>query len=196
MDSKRTHEAVAQWFDALGRGDMESVINGLAPDVDFELPVDRYNRVVNYLGRHRGRDAVQAAFAGRAETTEVLEYEVRDLRAEGDTAFAVVYTRAAHTRTRQEFEIEDAHRFVVDESGRITHWKVYFDPDTEVAAFTADRQERLIQAAWAGDTAAVRTLVEVENADVNRVDPASGLTPLLIAAGRGDDALVNLLLDS
>ncbi|MEY9944509.1 ankyrin repeat domain-containing protein [Kitasatospora sp. GAS1066B] len=196
MDSKRTHEALADWFAALSRGDMETVIGSLSPDIEFELPADRFNRVVPYLGRHLGREAVQAAFGVRAETTEVIEYEVRDLRAEGDVAFAVVYTKAAQTRTRQEFEIEDAHRFVVDEEGRIARWKVYFDPNVEVGAFTADRQERLVEAAWAGAVATVRDLIEVESADVNRVDSASGLTPLLIAAGRGDEQLVRLLLEA
>ncbi|GAA4856052.1 ankyrin repeat domain-containing protein [Kitasatospora terrestris] len=196
MDSNRTHEVVAGWFDALSRGDMETVIGTLAEDIDFELPQDRYNQVIPYLGRHLGREAVQAAFGVRAETTEVLDYGVRDLRAEGDTAFAVVYTRAAQTRTRQEFEIEDAHRFVVGDSGKITHWKVYFDPNGEVAAFTADRQERLLAAVHAGDADTARTLIEVEGADVNRRDADSGLTPLLIAAGRGDETLVALLLEA
>ncbi|GJF35101.1 hypothetical protein KNE206_78010 [Kitasatospora sp. NE20-6] len=194
MDSNRTHEVVAGWFAALGRGDMDTVLATFSEDIDFELPADEWNQVVPYLGRHLGPTAVAAAFGVRADTTEVLDYEVRDLRAEGDTAFAVVYTRAAHTRTRQEFRIEDAHRFVVDDSGKIVRWKVYFDPNTEVAAFTADRQPRLVAAAGSGDAEAVRRLVEVERADVNLTDPATGLTPLMIAAGRGDEAVVRLLL--
>ncbi|WP_405018328.1 ankyrin repeat domain-containing protein [Kitasatospora sp. NBC_00070] len=194
MDSTRTHEVISQWFDALGRGDLDTVIATLAEDIEFELPMDTWNRVIPYLGKHIGPAAVAVAFGIRAETTEVLEYEVRDLRAEGDTAFAVVYTKGRHTRTLQEFEIEDAHRFVVGEDGTIVRWKVYFDPNGEVAAFTADRQERLVQAVRAGDAETAGHLIEAERADVNRTDPDSGLTPLLIAAGRGDEALVRLLL--
>lgn len=98
MDSTRTHEVISQWFDALGRGDLDTVIATLAEDIEFELPMDTWNRVIPYLGKHIGPAAVAVAFGIRAETTEVLEYEVRDLRAEGDTAFAVVYTKGLHTR--------------------------------------------------------------------------------------------------
>jgi ankyrin repeat protein len=131
----------------------------------------------------------------RGETTEILDYALRELRADGDTAFAVVYTKAAHIRTREEFEIEDAHRLVVDDSGHIVSWKVYFDPNGEVAAFNADRQQRLVAATWDGDRRLVAELLRT-GADVNHRDTASGLTPLMIAAGKADAELVRVLLDA
>ncbi|MFD1148292.1 ankyrin repeat domain-containing protein [Saccharothrix hoggarensis] len=193
MSSERTRQVVEKYFTDLERGDLDSALSALSHTIDFELPVDRWNEVIPYLGRHVGLPAVRRAFAVRGETTEVLDYALRDLRAEGNTAYAVIYTRAAHTRTRQEFEIEDVHKLVVDDGGRIVSWKVYFDPNTEVAAFNADREERLIAACWAGDRETVAELLRF-GADVNHRDPASGLTPLLIAAGRADADLTRQLL--
>ncbi|QFZ21679.1 ankyrin repeat domain-containing protein [Saccharothrix syringae] len=193
MSSERTRRVVEGYFTDLERGDVDSALSALSRSIDFELPVDRWNEVVPYLGRHVGLPAVRRAFAVRAETTEVLDYELRDLRAEGDTAYAVVYTRAVHTRTRQEFEIEDVHRLVVDDGGRIVAWKVYFDPNSEVAAFNADRDERLVAACWSGDLDAVAELLRF-GAHVDHRDPDSGLTPLLIAAGRGDAELTRRLV--
>jgi ankyrin repeat protein/ketosteroid isomerase-like protein len=195
MSSERTHQVVAKYFADLAAGDLPSALSLLAADIDFELPVDRWNEVIPYLGKHVGVDAVRQAFAVRGETTEILDYELRDLRAEGDVAFAVIYTKAAHTRTREEFEIEDAHRLVVDDSGHIVSWKAYFDPNGEVAAFNSDREHRLVAATWDGDRRLVAELLR-SGADANHRDAASGLTPLMIAAGKADTELVRLLLDS
>src|SRR6185312_2746269 len=149
----QTREVIDTYFKDLERGDLDAALRALSPDIEFELPVDRWNAVIPYLGRHTGLDAVRRAFEVRGETTEVLDYGLRDLRVEGDTGFAVIYTKAAHRRTREEFEIEDSHLLVVDEAGRIARWKVYFDPNGEVAAFNLDREQRLLTAVRAGDTA-------------------------------------------
>jgi ankyrin repeat protein len=195
MSTERTRQVVRKYFNDLENGDLDSALSALSPNIVFELPVDEWNAVIPYLGRHSGIDAVRQAFEVRAQTTEVLDYALRDLRADGDTAVAVIYTRAAHTRTRQEFEIEDSHHLVVDGSGLISSWKVYFDPNGEVSAFRADEDQQLFEAVWAGDTARTDELLEA-GADVNRRDPASGLTPLMIAAGQADPVLVRLLLDA
>jgi ankyrin repeat protein/ketosteroid isomerase-like protein len=195
MSTEQTRQVVEKYFTDLAKGDLDSALSALSDDVDFELPVDRWNEVIPYLGRHVGVDAVRRAFAVRGETTEVVDYALRDLRAEGETAFAIIYTRAVHTRTREEFEIEDAHRLVVDDGGRIVSWKAYFDPNGEIAAFNADRDVRLVVATWDGDRRLVAELLRF-GADVNHRDAGSGLTPLMIASGKADPELVRLLLDA
>jgi ankyrin repeat protein len=195
MGTERTRQVVGKYFGDLARGDLASAMAALADDVDFELPVDRWNAVIPYLGRHHGVGEVTDAFAMRGATTQVIDYAMRALYADGDTAVATIYTRAAHTRTGVEFEIEDSHVLTVDDDGRISHWKVYFDPNAEVAAFDADREARLITAVWRGDGELVAGLIRF-GADVNHRDPDSGLTPLMIAAGRGDTALVEQLIDA
>lgn len=193
MDTQRTREVVERYFADLGRGDMPAAFAALSPKIEFELPQDRWNAVIPYLGRHVGVAAVEQAFRTRAETTEVLDYAVRDLRADGDTATVIVYTRAAHTRTRQEFEIQDAHMLVLDDMEKIKSWRVYFDPNGEIAAFDQDRGERLVAATWAGDHEQVAALLAA-GATVDERDPVSGLTLLMIAAGRADLELVRTLL--
>ncbi|MFE0107484.1 nuclear transport factor 2 family protein, partial [Streptomyces sp. NPDC059009] len=154
MESRRTREILEEWFSAIGRGDSEKVIAALSPSIVFELPEDEWNAVIPYLGRHIGPDAVAEAFRIRAETTEVVDYELRELVVEGSTAYARIYTKAFHTRTKVPFEIEDSHRLEVDEQGQIRSWKVFFDPNVEVAAFTADSAQRLFDAVRRNDAAA------------------------------------------
>jgi ankyrin repeat protein/ketosteroid isomerase-like protein len=194
MGTERTREVVGKYFTALENGDLGAAMALLSPDVDFELPRNEWNAVIPYLGRHRGRAAVERAFAVRGETTETLDYAMRTLWADGDTAVATIYTKAAATSTGREYVVEDAHVLVVGDDALISSWKVYFDPNDEVAAFTDGRDGRLVAAAWAGDSAAAGALLDA-GAAVDHRDPASGLTPLMIAAGRADAALVRLLLD-
>jgi ankyrin repeat protein len=65
-----------------------------------------------------------------------------------------------------------------------------------VATYVTDLEHgELVTAIWAGDRDLVARLVEL-GGDVNHRDPASGLTPLMIASGRGDARMTRLLLDS
>jgi ankyrin repeat protein/ketosteroid isomerase-like protein len=192
MNTEQTRQVVTDYFADLARGELDKALSALSSDIEFELPLDQYNAVIPYLGKHVGLDAVRNAFAIRAATTEIIDYGLRDLRADGDTAYATIYTKARHVRTKQEFEIEDAHVLVVGGGGQIVSWKVYFDPNSEIAAFNADRAEQFVQAVWAGDTGLVDNLVRF-GTDVNTRD-ANGLTPLMIAAGTANAPLTRRLL--
>jgi ankyrin repeat protein/ketosteroid isomerase-like protein len=195
MSTELTRQVVADYFADLAAGDLDAALSALSENVVFELPRDSWNAVIPYLGRHVGIPAVRQAFAIRAETTEIVEYEMRELRVDDDTAFAVIYTKALHARTREQFEIEDSHRLVVGEDGKIAAWKVYFDPNSEIAAFQADAGKRLIAATRRRDDRQIAELLR-SGADVDHRDPASGLTPLMIAAGQADVHSVQLLLEA
>ncbi|WP_083752040.1 ankyrin repeat domain-containing protein [Saccharothrix sp. ALI-22-I] len=195
MNNRRmdTRKIVEDWFGAIGRGDAAGIMAGLSPSVVLELPQDQWNAVIPYLGTHVGLNEVAEAFRIRNETTEVLDYGLRGLFVDGNTACAVVYTKGRHTRTKVLFEIEDMHRLVLSDQGKIAHWKVYFDPNGEISAFNADREQRLHAAAVAGDVDEVRDLLSF-GGDPNRHDERTGLTALHAAAARGDDTTVRTLL--
>jgi len=192
MDSERTVSIVRDWYASIGRGDFESVFAGLAKNVRFELPRDEYNAIIPYLGVHVGREQVREAFRVRGQTTEVLDYATRGIWAQGNEAFSIVYTKARCTSTGAEFEIEDFHHQRLDEDGKIVFWKVYFDPNTEVAAFRAGIEGALLAAVAAGQAEAVGRLLD-EGADPN-ARARNGLTALMLAAGRGAPDIVRTLL--
>ncbi|MEU9593839.1 ankyrin repeat domain-containing protein [Streptomyces sp. NPDC048219] len=193
MDTQRTHQVLEEWFEAIGRGDADRILSALSPSIVFELPKDEWNSIIGYLGEHVGREAVAEAFRIRAETTEVVEYELKELVAEAGVAYARIYTKAFHTRTKIPFEIEDSHRLELDEEGKIVRWKVFFDPDGEVAAFKGDLDERLLAAVVRRDGPEVKQLLGY-GADPDRRDPDSGLTTLQAAAGIGAAGIVRELI--
>lgn len=194
MNSEKTFQIIKRWYDSLGRGDMDAVMGGLSEHVVFELPQDEHSKIIPYLGTHVGRSQVAEAFRIRAEENEILGYEIREVVAQGNVAFAVVYTRARYRPSGVVFEIEDAHRLVVDDNGQIMRWKVYFNPDPEVAAYEANLDERLVAAVGRNNVEEARSLLGV-GANPNTRDVASGLTLLMMAAGQAKAELVALLLE-
>ncbi|HLO87957.1 MAG TPA: ankyrin repeat domain-containing protein [Nostocaceae cyanobacterium] len=195
MNSETTARIISQWYESIGQGDMEAIMNGLAEDIVFELPQNQYNKIIPYLGTHIGREQVAEAFRIRGEENEVLEYGVREVVAQGNIAFAVVYTKARQTRTNVVYEIEDSHRLVINENGQITNWKVYFDPNVEVAAYQADIEFQLITAVQNNNTNKTKELLEL-GANPNTRDEESGLTVLMMAAGQANTEITKLLLET
>lgn len=196
MDTETTRRIVADWFDAIARDDMTAVLGALSPGVVCELPGNQWSAVIPNLGTHVGREAVAEAFRLRGEHMDALVYRpILGVLAEGNVAFAVVYTKLMHRRTRVVWEHEMAHRLVLDDAGRISHWHVYFDSIGEAAAFSADLGEQLMAVTRQGDEEQVRTLLRY-GADPNFRDTGSGLTVLHAAAGRGDTVVVRLLLEA
>jgi len=195
MDTSQTARIVKEFYDSIGRGDADAVMNALSEDIEFTLPLNEFNKMIPYLGVKRGRAQVAEAFRVRAETTDVLEYEVRDLAAQDTRAYAVIYTKAVCRATKKVFEIEDAHRLVVNGAGKVCKWKVYFDPNTEVDAFRTGLDDRLIAAVQGNDLAETRKLLDL-GANVNARSAESGLNVLMMAAGQGNAPLVKALLDA
>lgn len=189
--TEQTIAVVDSFYAAIGRGDGTAIMDCLDKDIVFELPQDQYNSIIPYLGIKRGLQEVAEAFRIRGETTEVLAYEVRHRVAQGRDACVVVFTGARGRASGLPFEIEDVHYLTVNEAAKIARWKVYFDPNTEVAAFRAGIDSRLLDAIERSDDAQVATFL-IQGADPNA--RREGLTALMLAAGRGDGAVARALI--
>jgi len=193
MDTEKSVQIMKDWFASIGRGDMQAVIGQLADNVVFELPLYKHNKIIPYLGIMKGPEEVAKAFQIRGETTEVLGYETRGFVGQGNEVWVIVYTKAKCTETQAQFEIEDAHHFVLNDEGKIARWKVYFDSYLEVAAFKEDIDKRLITAVQKNDLERTRYLLEM-GANPCARDTESGLTVLMMAAGQAQPDMVKILL--
>lgn len=138
METEKTTQILKQWCESLAKDDVEAVINGLSESVVFSAPQNEYNKIIPYLGKKIGRKAVIEAFEIRAQTTELLEYELIDMIVQNNRACIISHTKEICKQTKKVFEIDDAQYIVLDEEGKIAYWSFYFDPNTEVAAFKAD----------------------------------------------------------
>jgi ankyrin repeat protein len=195
MITEDSVQIMKDWFDSISQGDMEAIIGRLADNIVFELPLYEHNKIIPYLGVMNGPAEVARAFQIRGETTEVLDYETRGFVGQGNEVWAIVYTRARCTETQVPFEIEDAHRFVLSDEGKIARWKVYFDSYLEVAAFKENIDDRLIAAVQRKDLERTKYLLEM-GANPSARDAESGLTVLMMAAGRANPEMVKVLMDA
>jgi N-ethylmaleimide reductase len=85
----------------------------------------------------------------------------------------------------------------LDEEGKISSWSFYFDPNPEVAAFTANLDTELIQAVQNNQLSVVQSLLAIgANVNIRDRNAKGHLTPLMIAAQQGNTEMVKLLLDS
>lgn len=197
METEQTAKILRQWFESWAKDDIETVINGLSETVIFYAPQNEHNKAIPYLGKRVGRQAVRSAFEIRAQTTQLLDYQLLEFIVEGNKACIISRTQEICQQTEQIFEIEDAQFIVLDEAGKISSWSFYFDPNPEVAAFTANLDTELIQSVQNNQLSVVQSLLAIgANVNIRDQDAKGGFTPLMIAAQQGNAEMVRLLLDS
>ncbi|MDB9310437.1 ankyrin repeat domain-containing protein [Aphanizomenon sp. CS-733/32] len=197
METEQTAKILKQWFESWAKDDIEIVLDGLSENVIFYAPQNEHNKAIPYLGKRVGRQAVRSAFEIRAQTTKLLNYELLEFIVEGNKACIISRTQEICKQTEQIFEIEDAQFIVLDEAGKISSWSFYFDPNPEVAAFTANLDTELIQAVQNNQLSVVQSLLAIgANVNIRDKDAKGHLTPLMIATQQGNAEMVRLLLDS
>ena len=136
MDSDTTFNIVNGWYSALGRWDVDTVMNGLADDVVFVLAPKPYTKMIPYLGTWVGRDAFAEATRIRNETSQITGFALRDVVAQGNKAVALIYSKATCVATGKEFELDVVQWLELNDDGKIAKCTAYFDPVPEMNAFT------------------------------------------------------------
>lgn len=135
MTSEETHKAVVAWYEALGRWDMDAVLNGLAEDLVFEMPLTPSTKIMPYMGTWKGRQGFIDASTIRNTQTQITGFKLRDVVAEGNNAVAWIYSKATCLATKVEFELEVIQWLGLNDKGQIQTVKVVFDPVPEINAF-------------------------------------------------------------
>jgi ankyrin repeat protein/ketosteroid isomerase-like protein len=193
--SEMTRTVVNRWFDALRRGDGAAALACLDDNVVWiNSPPDKgLSDIVTWLGEYHGRKAVEETFVIWGQLSQVKQMEVRNIVYDRDEALAIVHEVATIRATGLDYNIEFIQRIRVA-NDRIVFWKSYWDTSKGIVAFRGDMRARLIAAASRNDRDEAMKVLPF-GGDPNAIDPASGLTVLMIAAGRGHADLVRTLLD-
>ena len=94
MSEQDNVEIVKQSFVAFQRGDMQTVLNLCADDIEFRHPMS--TAIWPWAGQHRGRAQLAALAAGFWEVEEFEQFEPQEFIAQGDTVVAIgVYSGVA-----------------------------------------------------------------------------------------------------
>jgi ankyrin repeat protein len=190
----QTAAVVKAWYENLSQGNIEAVINGLAEDVEWDIPKSGYNLILPWVGKCKGRAAVVEAFKLRDAVATITAFEPKEFIVEGNRAVVLVSEKGVCNHTGAEFVL-DMVQIMTVKGGLIASWQVYNDPTTIVTAFRAQLPADLIDAVDNDDVQQVATLL-LQGADPNTRDQASGLTVLMLAACHANVGIVKLLLDA
>jgi ankyrin repeat protein/ketosteroid isomerase-like protein/muconolactone delta-isomerase len=191
-----TRHIAMQWFDALKRGDGQAALACLDEDVHWvnNPGVKGLSDIIPWLGDFHGLNAVIKSFEIWGQLSSVVSFDLVKLVIDGDEVFAVVHEVATIKATGLNYDIEFIQRFRVAHD-KIVEWKSYWDTVQGIVPFRGDMQRRLIRAAKDNQLHEAQ-LVLPFGCDPNTVDPDTGETVLMIAAGRGYSDIVRSLIDA
>ena len=133
MSEHTNAEVIRQAYKAFGRGDIPTVLDLMADDVDWAL---QGPSVIPWAGTRRGREAVAEFFSLLGETLEFERFEPREFVAQGDTVVVVGYERSLVKPTGRTFENEWAHVYTLRD-GKIAKGRFIEDTAAQVVAFDA-----------------------------------------------------------
>ena len=126
---EQSKQLVAGMYEAFGRGDLEAVLNGLADDVEWNLP-----GAAPYAGVRQGRGAVREFFMELIMAGKIEMFEVDAVIAEGARVVVLGRERFTPMKTGRTFEQHWAHAYTVRE-GKVATAYLYEDTHAQALAF-------------------------------------------------------------
>jgi ketosteroid isomerase-like protein len=111
-------------YAAFGKGDIASLINVLAADVDWG--VNGPARAYPTFGIWKGSGEVQKFFKLVAETESFSEFSPREFHAAGDLVFALGSYAGAVKKSGRPFACDWVHVFTIH-GGKVTKFREYTD---------------------------------------------------------------------
>ena len=117
-------QAVQQWFEAFGQGDMETVLSRMADDVKWECGSAK--EFLPYGGTWRGTDEIGQFFRLMDETMEFEHFEPQQYIAQGDYVVVLGRERLRPRATGRTVENHWALVFTFSD-GKISRLRTYED---------------------------------------------------------------------
>src|SRR2546425_12662417 len=127
--TEQSKQLVAGMYEAFGRGDLETVLNGLADDVEWNLPGP-----APYAGLRQGRGAVQAFFMELIMAGKIEMFEVDAVIADGARVVVLGRERCTAVKTGRTFDQHWAHAYTMRD-GKVAAVHLYEDTHAQALAF-------------------------------------------------------------
>ena len=115
---------VQSLYAAFGRGDIASIINGLAPDVDWT--VNGRSKDYPMLGNWKGPAGVQKFFQGVAEYEEAIEFSPKEFFAAEDRVCVLGHYAWKIRKTGRQVASDWVHIFTV-RTGKVVKFREFND---------------------------------------------------------------------
>ena len=132
MSEQTNERMVRELYDAFGRGDIQTILNMLADDVDWYDPGPP---AVTHAGRYRGREDVLRFFSRIGESLAIESFQPTEFIVQGDRVIVLGSIRAKVKQTGLVlvYDNEWAMSWTLRDI-RVTKWQIYEDTARELAA--------------------------------------------------------------
>lgn len=117
-------QTIKDIYAAFGRGDIQSVLNGMSDDVQWK-PIIGAGPHVPHAGARRGKASVQEFFTIVGHALTFDQFEPREFVAQDDKVVALGHYRAT-TSARKQFESDWAMVFTL-RNGKVTDFREFTD---------------------------------------------------------------------
>ena len=130
-------EIVKGMYEAFGRGDIETILNGLADNVEWLSSPE--SKTIPAAGTYRGRAAVAGFFKKVADSTEFDSFMPERYVEQGDTVVALGSYSGRTKPGNKPFRSPWAMVFTF-RAGKVTLFEEHYDTETVAAAYAAGAQ--------------------------------------------------------
>jgi uncharacterized protein len=134
--SSENKQLVQRMYDAFNRGDIDTVLANMTDDITWYMPGP-----APFAGHRAGRDEVRKFFAEAAGATQMDEFDVDELLADGDRVVALGRQRATVRETGRHFESRWAHVYTI-RTGKVAACEIYMDTHAAASAVGESTRER------------------------------------------------------
>lgn len=128
-------KVVKQVYAALGKGDLPTVMQMLADDVEWDMPHPR--EIVPFGGKWQGKEEVKKFFATMHETVETKQVQVHEFVAENNKVVVICTMKLLAKPTQQEWE-NDVVAVWTLEAGKVKQMRDFMDTVQAVTAFSGE----------------------------------------------------------
>lgn len=132
--SDQNVKVVQDAYAAFKRADIQSILNALSPDVDWD-PLSGLAGKVPQAGRRRGPGEVGEFFKILGREADFSVFEPREYIAQGDRVVALGHYEGRATSTGKTFKADWAMVFTI-RNGKIANFREYVDTANVLAAYT------------------------------------------------------------
>jgi uncharacterized protein len=131
MSEAANVQLIKEFYDTLGKGDLETALALLTDDVTFVVPGPPG---IGAAGTWRGRSGVRECFVRLQEAQETQSIDVREFVAQGNAVVVLMHVIATARSTGKRFESDLVHFFTVRDA-RIANLIDFFDTAALVDAY-------------------------------------------------------------
>jgi len=107
-------------YEAFGKGDVETILDGVADDVDWAVDAEP---VAPWYGQRSGKDGVASFFADIASATEVRDFALEGIAASDNEVFAFLRFAVRIRATGREASFHLHHYFRFGSDGKIEYYR-------------------------------------------------------------------------